>query len=86
LPKRDSAFVIQITLHQGEIESIFHDSMAAVGVKVDRPIRPTSIELSKSESELQDPKAHPVRVSSPLIQLKTIVNVNIGCIEIFGLT
>jgi hypothetical protein len=49
--------------------------MAAAGVTVDQPIIPTSIELSQNQSELQDPKAHPVRVSSLLIQLKTIVNV-----------
>lgn len=52
----------QITLHQGAIEAIFLDSMKAHNVVVERPIVPTSIELSKSEAELKDPSAHPVKV------------------------
>ena len=52
----------QITLHQGAIENIFLDSMAASGVVVDRPIVPTAIELSKDEDELHDPHSYPVTV------------------------
>ncbi|KAH9893375.1 FAD binding domain-containing protein [Cubamyces lactineus] len=51
-----------VTLHQGAIEAIFLDSMKAHGIVVERPIIPTSIELSKSEDELNDPSAHPVTV------------------------
>ena len=36
--------------------------MKAHGVTVERPIVPTSIELSKSEEELKDPNARPVKV------------------------
>ncbi|KAH9851912.1 FAD binding domain-containing protein [Lenzites betulinus] len=53
----------EVTLHQGGIESIFLDSMKAHGVTVERPIIPTSIELSTSEAELRDPTAHPVTVA-----------------------
>ncbi|KAI0628037.1 FAD binding domain-containing protein [Trametes polyzona] len=53
----------EVTLHQGAIESIFLDSMKAHGVVVERPIVPTSIELSQSEAELRDPSAHPVKVT-----------------------
>jgi len=54
--------VLQITLHQGRIESIFLDSMHKHGVNVERPAVPASIKLSANEEELQDPSARPVRV------------------------
>jgi phenol 2-monooxygenase (NADPH) len=52
-----------VTLHQGAIESIFLDSMKAVGVVVERPIEPTSLTISEDEKVLKDPKAHAVRVT-----------------------
>ncbi|KAI0352108.1 hypothetical protein OH77DRAFT_1409847 [Trametes cingulata] len=55
-------YPFEVTLHQGAIEAIFLDSMKAHGVEVERPIVPTSIELSTSDEELKDPHAHPVRV------------------------
>ncbi|KAI0333878.1 hypothetical protein GY45DRAFT_189162 [Cubamyces sp. BRFM 1775] len=55
-------YPFEVTLHQGAIEAIFLDSMKAHGVTVERPIIPTSIELSQSEDELNDPSAHPVTV------------------------
>lgn len=51
-----------MALHQGGIEAIFLDSMASKGVKVERPIIPTHIELSENEEELKDPTSHPVKV------------------------
>ena len=54
--------VLQVTLHQGAIEQIFFDSLAAMDVYVDRPIVPTSIQLSEDKDELADPTSHPVRV------------------------
>jgi len=51
-----------VTLHQGAIESIFLDSMKSAGLVVDRPIAPTSLEISKDEKVLKDPTAHAVRV------------------------
>ncbi|KAL4251565.1 PheA/TfdB FAD monooxygenase family protein [Abortiporus biennis] len=52
----------EVTLHQGAIEAIFVDSMRERGLEVDRPIIPTSLELSTEESELKDPNAYPVKV------------------------
>lgn len=49
-------------MHQGDIESIFIDSMASMGVSVERPITPKSIEVSTDEGELRDPTSHPVKV------------------------
>ncbi|CDO68389.1 hypothetical protein BN946_scf184815.g36 [Trametes cinnabarina] len=50
------------TLHQGAIEAIFHDDMKTVGLGIDRPTIPISIELSEDEAELSDPQAYPVKV------------------------
>ncbi|KAI1791861.1 FAD binding domain-containing protein [Ganoderma leucocontextum] len=58
----NARYPYEVTLHQGAIESIFLDSLKAHGVVVERPIVPTSLELSKSEEELKDPNAHPVKV------------------------
>ncbi|KAI8996410.1 FAD binding domain-containing protein [Trametes punicea] len=55
-------YPFEVTLHQGAIEAIFLDSMKAHGVVVERPIVPTSIQLSQSEDELENPNAHPVTV------------------------
>ncbi|RPD53360.1 hypothetical protein L227DRAFT_399930 [Lentinus tigrinus ALCF2SS1-6] len=62
-------YPFEITLHQGAIEAIFLDSMKAHGVTVERPIVPTSLELSKSEEELKDPNAHPVKVTLKYLDL-----------------
>ena len=51
-----------MALHQGGIEQIFLDSMASNSVEVERPMIPTSIELSEDQSALKDPKSHPVKV------------------------
>ncbi|KAG2159491.1 FAD binding domain-containing protein [Suillus bovinus] len=51
------------TLDQGVIQDIFLDSMASLGVEVERSTIPTSIELSKDEDELKDPTSYPVRVA-----------------------
>ncbi|CCM01337.1 uncharacterized protein FIBRA_03386 [Fibroporia radiculosa] len=55
-------YPFEITLHQGAIEAIFLDSMRSMDVEVERPIVPTSLELSQDEAELKDPNAHPVKV------------------------
>ncbi|PPQ75444.1 hypothetical protein CVT26_016218 [Gymnopilus dilepis] len=55
-------YPFEVTLHQGAIERIFLDSMNKFGVKIDRPVVPTSIQLSVDESSLNDPNAHPVQV------------------------
>ncbi|TFL02292.1 FAD binding domain-containing protein [Pterulicium gracile] len=56
-------YPFEVTLHQGAIESIFLDSMRTYGVKVERPIVPTRMELSSNPSELLDPQAYPVKVT-----------------------
>ncbi|KAF9648655.1 hypothetical protein BDM02DRAFT_3155659 [Thelephora ganbajun] len=55
-------YPFEVTLHQGAIESIFLDSLYLMGRAVERPIKPTSIELSQNEAELRDPRAYPVKV------------------------
>ncbi|KAF8972769.1 FAD binding domain-containing protein [Flammula alnicola] len=55
-------YPFELTLHQGEIEAIFLDSMRDFGVEVNRPVVPISIELSDDESVLDDLNAHAVRV------------------------
>ena len=52
----------QVTLHQGAIESIFLDSMHTLGVSVNRPFTPVSIELSEDKNILEDLDAYPVKV------------------------
>ncbi|KAM5530944.1 hypothetical protein V8D89_015389 [Ganoderma adspersum] len=52
-----------VTRHQGGIESLFHESMATKGLVVQRPVVPTSIELSKVVSELENLNAYPVKVT-----------------------
>ena len=45
------------------------DSMATMGVNVDRPIVPTSMELSTDEAELKDPQSYPVKVrADPVVR------------------
>ncbi|KAL0571440.1 hypothetical protein V5O48_010530 [Marasmius crinis-equi] len=55
-------YPFEVTLHQGAIEAIFLDNMREMGVKVDRPIIPTLIQLSEDQSLLNDPESFPVRV------------------------
>ncbi|KAI9062575.1 hypothetical protein FKP32DRAFT_1573679 [Trametes sanguinea] len=50
------------TLHQGAIETIFHDDMKTEGLGIDRPTIPVSIEVSEDQAELEDPHAYPVKV------------------------
>ncbi|KZT01969.1 uncharacterized protein LAESUDRAFT_730674 [Laetiporus sulphureus 93-53] len=51
-----------VALHQGAIEAIFLDSMTSLGIEVERPVVPTSIELSQDDAVLKDPKMHAVKV------------------------
>ncbi|KAF7794992.1 hypothetical protein EIP86_006136 [Pleurotus ostreatoroseus] len=51
-----------VTLHQGAIEQIFVDSLKSLGVTVDRPMVPVSIQLSEDSAELADPQSYPVKV------------------------
>ncbi|KAI0675872.1 hypothetical protein C8Q78DRAFT_988353 [Trametes maxima] len=50
------------TRHQGAIEQIFLDAMKPNGLTVDRPVVPTSLEISEDAALWEDPRAHPVKV------------------------
>ncbi|KAH9024977.1 FAD binding domain-containing protein [Lactarius hengduanensis] len=52
----------EATLHQGEIEAIFLDSMKKEGLQVERPIVPIALQISDDPKELADPRAYPVKV------------------------
>jgi len=52
----------ECTLHQGEIENLFLDSMRKEGLQVDRPVVPISLQLSEDQKELADPHAYPIKV------------------------
>ena len=52
----------EATLHQGEIESLFLDSMRKEGLEVERPIVPVSLQISEDPKEIADPQAYPVKV------------------------
>ena len=52
----------EVTLHQGEIEGLFLDSMRKQGLEVGRPIVPVSLQISEDQKELADPNAYPVKV------------------------
>ena len=52
----------EVTLHQGEIESLFLDSMRKEGLQVERPIVPISLQISEDPKELADPHAYPIKV------------------------
>ncbi|KAK7056500.1 hypothetical protein VNI00_003056 [Paramarasmius palmivorus] len=58
----NARYPFEVTLHQGAIEAIFLDNMKAMDVQVDRPIIPTSIEVSSDPSVLEDPESYPVKV------------------------
>jgi phenol 2-monooxygenase (NADPH) len=52
----------KVTLHQGEIESLFLDSMRKEGLQVERPIVPISLQISDDPKEIADPHAYPIKV------------------------
>ncbi|KAF5319543.1 hypothetical protein D9619_008576 [Psilocybe cf. subviscida] len=43
-------FPFEITLHQGEIETVFLDSMRGFGIEVDRPTSPLSMDILGADS------------------------------------
>ncbi|KZT07230.1 uncharacterized protein LAESUDRAFT_120001 [Laetiporus sulphureus 93-53] len=58
----NARYLFEVTLHQGAIEAIFLDSMTSLGIEVERPVMPTSIELSQDDAILKDPSMHAVKV------------------------
>lgn len=59
--------VEQITIAQASIEALFIESLKSQGISVDRPIVPSSLEISQDPEELLDPSAYPVKVLEILI-------------------
>lgn len=55
--------ICQVTLHQGEIETILSEALAQEGVDVDRPVRPSTVTISSDDKDLQDPGKYPIKVS-----------------------
>ena len=54
----------KITLHQGDIESMFVDSMRENGVEVERPRQPSSLVMSNDEEVLEAQDSYPIKVRS----------------------
>ncbi|KAI5995461.1 hypothetical protein EDD15DRAFT_2164931 [Pisolithus albus] len=67
-------FPFEVTLHQGAIEQMFLDSMAAHNLRVDRPVKPVAIELSRDPEELHNLSSYPVKVT--LARLDAITDTN----------
>ena len=63
----------EATLHQGEIESIFLDSMKKEGLQVERPIVPIALQISDDPRELADPHSYPVKVGTSRLNLSCII-------------
>lgn len=64
------------------------DSMRSMGLEIDRPVVPTSLEISTDEAELLDPQSHPVKVSVDQIRAVPkygsgylFLTLEIGCVE-----
>ncbi|KAI5996982.1 hypothetical protein EDD15DRAFT_2509052 [Pisolithus albus] len=56
-------YPFKIALHQGAIEDAFLDSMAQHNLKVDRPVKPLAIELSRDQEELRSLSSYPIKVT-----------------------
>lgn len=52
----------KITIHQGIIEDVFLDSMKSLGIEVERPAMPVSIEVTSDSDALKDPNAYAIKV------------------------
>ena len=55
---------MQVTLHQGDIEAIFVDSMRESGLEIERSRQPSSLVLSEDEKEIESFDGYPVKVVS----------------------
>lgn len=58
-----------VTYHQGFIEGLLLSVLENAGVKVERPCKPTNLELSASADGLTDPSSYPVKVRIPASSL-----------------
>ena len=56
-------FPFEVTLHQGEIEAIFLDSLRANGREIERPIIPTEIKLNEDSEVISKLDTYPVKVN-----------------------
>ncbi|KAG1774156.1 FAD binding domain-containing protein [Suillus placidus] len=55
-------YPFKITIAQASIEALFIESLKSQGISVDRPIVPSSLEISEDPKELLDPSSYPVKV------------------------
>ncbi|KAG2742976.1 hypothetical protein P692DRAFT_20810977 [Suillus brevipes Sb2] len=55
-------YPFKITIAQASIEALFIESLKSQGISVDRPIVPSSLEISQDPEELLDPSSYPVKV------------------------
>ncbi|KAG2137580.1 FAD binding domain-containing protein [Suillus bovinus] len=55
-------FPFKITISQASIEAVFLESLKSQGISVDRPIVPSSLEISQDPEELLDPSSYPAKV------------------------
>ncbi|KAG2103083.1 FAD binding domain-containing protein [Suillus discolor] len=55
-------YPFKITIAQASIEALFVESLKSQGISVDRPIVPSSLEISQDPAELLDPSSYPVKV------------------------
>ncbi|KAF9046227.1 FAD binding domain-containing protein [Panaeolus papilionaceus] len=56
-------YPFQITIHQGVIEDVFLDSMKSLGIEVERPAMPVSIEVTSDADALKDPNAYAIKTT-----------------------
>ncbi|EFI27336.1 FAD binding domain-containing protein [Coprinopsis cinerea okayama7 len=69
-------YPFEVTLHQGAIEAIFMDSMAASGVEVERHVAPVSISLDEAVARVYDKECYPVKAS-----LRNLFNGNLEVVN-----
>ena len=55
---------VQVTLHQGAIETIFLDSMRDHRIELERSMQPVDIQMSEDVDELSSPSSYPVKVGA----------------------
>jgi hypothetical protein len=44
------------------VEGLFGEALRVGGLEVERPVQPTSLEVSNSDADLFDPSSYPVKV------------------------
>ncbi|KIN94739.1 hypothetical protein M404DRAFT_167448 [Pisolithus tinctorius Marx 270] len=63
ISERTARFPFKLALYQSAIEDAFIDSMAHHNLRVDRPVKPLTIELSRDQEHLRSLSSYPVKVT-----------------------